>query len=358
RDGVVGTPGDPVYADLAEELARQGMVVLRYDKRGVGDSEPAPEGQPLTFQHRVDDADAALDYLGDRAEVDGQRMALVGHGVGGIAGMRLASNGAGLSGLVLIGTAGRPYVEVVTEAYRDVGDEEHDEQARKVEAAVEELLATGELPEIEDADMGVNQILPQGRDAYLAGLYSARPTADAADVASPTLIVHGERDPDINRDTDVEPLRQALSQSPRVNVLLRPEAGHTLNLVSEDRPPASTVADRPGGVGHTRPSKAGHTPSVTGGLALGGRARRATPRWRSPRSPQRPSGSARCATARWASRPGRSWPGPPAARGCRPSRSRTAAPAAPPAAGIGPWPRRRRPPPAPARPGRRDPRTP
>jgi len=234
RDGVVGTPGDPVYADLAEELARQGMVVLRYDKRGVGDSEPAPEGQPLTFQHRVDDAEAALDYLSDRAEVDGQRMALVGHGVGGIAGMRLASNGAGLSGLVLIGTAGRPYVEVVTEAYRDVGDEEHDEQARKVEAAVEELLATGELPEIEDADMGVNQILPQGRDAYLAGLYSARPTADAADVASPTLIVHGERDPDINRDTDVEPLRQALSQSPRVNVLLRPEAGHTLNLVSED----------------------------------------------------------------------------------------------------------------------------
>lgn len=237
RDGVTGSPGDPVYRDLAQQLARQGMVVLRYDKRGVGGSDASPEGEPLTFAHRVQDAAAALAYLSGRAEVDGDRVALVGHGVGGIAGMRVAdrSQSPDLSGLVLVGTAGRPYVEVITEAYRDVGDEAHDEVARQIERAADELQATGELPDIpDDLGMGIQRILREERAAYLRGLFAARPTEDAAQVTSPVLIVHGERDPDINRDTDVAPLRAALTEAARVDVIVRPETGHTLNLVGDE----------------------------------------------------------------------------------------------------------------------------
>lgn len=248
RDGVRGTPGDPVYRDLARELAGQGLAVLRYDKRGVGDSEATPQGEPLTFAHRVDDAAAALAYLRGRAEVDGERVAMIGHDAGGIASMRVAGDGADLSGLVLIGTPGRPYVEVITEAYRDVDDEAHDEVAEEIRRAVDELLATGELPDIdEDLGMGIQAILPEGRDEFLQGLFAARPTEDAADVTSPVLIVHGERDPNINRDTDVEPLRQALSRAASVDVVHRPETGHTLNLVDEEPAPAE---DGMGGAGH------------------------------------------------------------------------------------------------------------
>lgn len=232
RDGVVGSPNDTVYRDLAETLADRGMVTLRYDKRGAGESDRIPEDNPLTFDQRVGDAAAAVAYVRDRPEVDAGQVALVGHDTGGFASMRVAGDDANLAGMVLIGTAGRPFVEVVTEAYRDVGDEEHDEVAEEIERAVDELLATGELPEI-DEDMGIEQILPEGREEFLAGVFSVRPTEDAAEVTSPVLIVHGEQDPNINHDTDVEPLRDALTSAETVEVLTVPEAGHTLNRVDE-----------------------------------------------------------------------------------------------------------------------------
>lgn len=235
RNGVVGSPNDTVYRELAQTLADRGIVVLRYDKRGAGESDPIPEDNPLTFDQRVGDAAAAVAYVRNRPEVDAGQVAMVGHDTGGFASMRVAGEDANLAGVVLIGTAGRPFVEVVTEAYKDVGDEEHDAIAEEVERAVDELLATGELPELdEDLGMAIQQILPEGRDEFLAGVFSVRPTEDAAEVTSPVLIVHGERDPNINHDTDVEPLRDAFTSAERVDVLTVPDAGHTLNRIDED----------------------------------------------------------------------------------------------------------------------------
>ena len=38
RDGVLGGGGSGVYREIADGLARRGVAVLRYDKRGIGDS--------------------------------------------------------------------------------------------------------------------------------------------------------------------------------------------------------------------------------------------------------------------------------------------------------------------------------
>lgn len=235
RDGVVGSPNDTVYRELAHTLADRGMVALRYDKRGAGESDRIPEDNPLTFDQRVGDAAAAVAYVRNRPEVDAGQVAMVGHDTGGFASMRVAGDDANLSGVVLIGTAGRPMVEVIAEAYEDVDDEQHDEVIAELERAVDELLATGELPEInEDLGMGIERILPEGRDEFLAGVFSVEPTEDAAEVTSPVLIVHGERDPNINHDTDVEPLRDAFTSAETVDVLTVPDAGHTLNRIDED----------------------------------------------------------------------------------------------------------------------------
>lgn len=233
RDGATG-PADPVYRDMAAALAEQGLISLRYDNVGVGESDPAPDGPP-TFERRVDHAAAAVASVRDRPEVDAGHVALIGHDEGGLVAMGVAGDDANLAGLVLVATPGRPYAEVMIDAFRASDDEEHDAVAEEIEWAVAELLETGELPEVDQSvGMGIGQLLPEGQDEFLYSVFSLEPNELAAEVTSPVLIVHPERLPQVGRDTDVEPLREALVGAPEVDVLVRPDAGYTLNLLDDD----------------------------------------------------------------------------------------------------------------------------
>ncbi len=61
----------PEQASFLRELSRLGRVVL-YDERGMGASDPVPDGQPPTLEERVDDLMAVLDAAGiDRADLVG-----------------------------------------------------------------------------------------------------------------------------------------------------------------------------------------------------------------------------------------------------------------------------------------------
>lgn len=78
RDG----GGSGAYRRLAEGLAQRGLVVLRYDKRGVGDSG----GDPLSWldaRPLAADAAAAARLLSRIPGIDTRRLTLVGHSQGG-----------------------------------------------------------------------------------------------------------------------------------------------------------------------------------------------------------------------------------------------------------------------------------
>jgi uncharacterized protein len=73
--------GHRVFVVLADHLLRQGIAVLRYDKRGTGAS--TGDWAKASFDDLVSDAATALDYLKRRAEVDPHRVGLIGHSEGG-----------------------------------------------------------------------------------------------------------------------------------------------------------------------------------------------------------------------------------------------------------------------------------
>ena len=70
------------FRTLADSLSRRGIAVLRLDDRGVGGSDAGPA--TATTQDFADDAVAALEWLRHRPEVDGRRLALLGHSEGGM----------------------------------------------------------------------------------------------------------------------------------------------------------------------------------------------------------------------------------------------------------------------------------
>ncbi len=106
RDGpIVARPADPLYKDLSTTLTGAGMVTLRYDHRGIGDSQ-METGQQLSWDDMVEDAREALKYLGQRQEVDPNRMAVIGHDMGGVIAMKLAATDERIKGVALISTPG------------------------------------------------------------------------------------------------------------------------------------------------------------------------------------------------------------------------------------------------------------
>ena len=95
---------------LADYLSRNGIAVLRYDKRGVEKS--GGEYFTATTQDFADDAEAALNYLKSRKEIDSSSIGLIGHSEGGIIAPMIASQNKDVKFLVLMAGLGVSGIEL------------------------------------------------------------------------------------------------------------------------------------------------------------------------------------------------------------------------------------------------------
>lgn len=100
RDETVA--GHKPFLVLADLLTRKGVVVLRYDKRGVAQS--TGKYADATVEDFEQDAQAAFQFLKSRKEVDAKRLGLIGHSEGGILASLLATRSSDVSWLVLLAT--------------------------------------------------------------------------------------------------------------------------------------------------------------------------------------------------------------------------------------------------------------
>jgi alpha-beta hydrolase superfamily lysophospholipase len=89
-----------LFSSTADYLSRNGFVVLRFDKRGIGSSD----GDFLTNTNAAEiaDAAAAIDYLARQKEVDPGRIAIIGHGKGALYALQIASGNEKVKTLILI----------------------------------------------------------------------------------------------------------------------------------------------------------------------------------------------------------------------------------------------------------------
>ena len=108
-----------LYADLASNLARQGIAVLRLGDRGVGQS--GGDSRLATTADLMRDAQAALSYLRVRPSINPARTGFIGHGEGGNVALLAAAQplppsfvvalaAAGIGGLELLAAQPEPVV--------------------------------------------------------------------------------------------------------------------------------------------------------------------------------------------------------------------------------------------------------
>jgi hypothetical protein len=88
------------FREVADALGRRGIAVLRLDDRGVGGSGGAVRG--ATSESFAGDIEDALAWLRTRPDIDGDRLALVGHSEGGLIAPMIAARDPKLRAIVLM----------------------------------------------------------------------------------------------------------------------------------------------------------------------------------------------------------------------------------------------------------------
>lgn len=96
--------GHRPFLVLGDHLTRQGIAVLRYDKRGIGKS--TGNYDQATTEDFASDAGAALDYLKSRKEINAKKIGLIGHSEGGLIAPMIASRTSEVAWIVLLAAPG------------------------------------------------------------------------------------------------------------------------------------------------------------------------------------------------------------------------------------------------------------
>lgn len=92
------------FALIADGLASEGFAVLRYDDRGTAES--TGEYDLATSADLATDAQAAVEYLRNRSEIDAEEVGLLGHSEGGLIAALAAAEDPTLAFVISMGGPG------------------------------------------------------------------------------------------------------------------------------------------------------------------------------------------------------------------------------------------------------------
>ena len=189
--------GVAIFAQLANAIADAGFVVIRFDKRGVGQSGGREES--ATIGDFSDDVRTVVRYLEKRADVDPERIALVGHSEGGFVSMLAASEEKKkIAALALIAAPGTTGADLVLEQQRHQLDGlglPDDEKQRRIELQKRIQLA---VISGNGWDAIPAAFKRQADTAWFRSFLTFDPSKIMRKVTQPTLIMQGDRDRQVN----------------------------------------------------------------------------------------------------------------------------------------------------------------
>ena len=226
RDETVA--GIPIFAQLADALAERGFMVLRYDKRGVGQSGGRIE--TVTLEDYADDVMAIIKWLGKRDDVDPRRMAVVGHSEGGSVAMIAAAKEKKIASIVLVAATGSTGADLVLEQQRhqlelmnlpDTERQQKIELQQKVQAAVISEKGWEGVPE---------EVRRQADTAWFKSLLQFDPARVMPQIKQPILILQGDLDTQVppHHAEQLAELARKRKKAPPIESVHLPGVNHLL----------------------------------------------------------------------------------------------------------------------------------
>jgi pimeloyl-ACP methyl ester carboxylesterase len=191
RDETVA--GIPIFGHIARDLVEAGFVVVRYDKRGVGQSGGRAES--ATIADYAEDARWVLNWLEDQKGVDKDRIGVVGHSEGALAAMLLAGRERGkVKAIALLAGPSTNGATVVLEQQKHILSKMPIEDAERAEkVALQEKINNAVIK-----GTGWNDIPESARRVadtpWFYSFLTFDPRKAMNETRQPVLIVQGELD--------------------------------------------------------------------------------------------------------------------------------------------------------------------
>lgn len=229
---------------IADYLSRNGIAVLRYDDRGVGQSQGTPVN--ATSADFADDAEAALLYLIKRKEIRPGSVGFAGHSEGGLIASIVGSKNSETAFAISLAGPGVPGDQIMHRQNRDISllsgtgeadikksistnkklfavlKKEKDNSKAEVQIAkVYTKILTKEKKSPEDIDQALKQLNaslnPVAYD-WLRYFIITDPAGYWEKVKCPVLALNGEKDLQVAADINLPAIEKALKSGGNQNV--------------------------------------------------------------------------------------------------------------------------------------------
>jgi uncharacterized protein len=230
---------------IADYLARSGIATLRYDDRGVGQSEGHFTGS--NSKDFAQDVESAISFLKSRKEVDSSKIGLIGHSEGGMVAAMVASSLEKVKFMVLLASPGMRGDKLLLKQQRDLANAsgipaKDIRKSQKINRRIFKIvLKTKDKQELRTdlheylSENIKDEIVPKGMkqeeyiniqlqnilNPWMLHFIKYNPVVALMNVTCPVMALNGGLDLQVSPDSNLKAIEKSLKKAGNKNVIVR-----------------------------------------------------------------------------------------------------------------------------------------
>ena len=236
--------GHKPFLVLADYLTKNGIAVLRFDDRGIGESQG--DFKTATSLDFASDVESAVNYLQTRKEINKKKIGLIGHSEGGIIAPMVAAKSKDIDFIVLLAGTGIPGGELMLLQKelieRASGANEADiQKGQMTNKGAFDIISNSSDPEISKSELTtyfkqklkdspdlkpsgmseenfVNLAVTQLSGPWMQFFIKYNPAIILKDVKCPVLALNGEKDLQVPSKVNLEAIKNGLEKGGNKNI--------------------------------------------------------------------------------------------------------------------------------------------
>lgn len=217
--------GSAIFKDLAYGLAKQGIAVLRYDKRTLVYAQELDADTLTLKEETTDDVVSAITLLQNTAGINKDKIYVLGHSLGGMALPLIAEENQSVAGFIALAAPARKLEELILEqsnyllSFQMFDKEQSDSISKDYEKQIKAIQSL-----TKDSELSANQLLGMPKNYWLF-LNEYDQVKKAKNITKPILFLQGERDYQVTME-DFNIFQTALKNNSNAQFISYPNLNH------------------------------------------------------------------------------------------------------------------------------------